>query len=71
LPLSLMREIGRVIFFYACVECRPSVILYDFLHLSKVLGCVVARDGGAMNQFDLICDLISLKNVKTGVMALG
>ena len=67
LPLNLMREIGRVIFFHAYLEWRLSLIIYDFLRVSRVLGRLVARDPRAMDQFDLICDLISLKDVKTGV----
>jgi len=43
------------------------LIVYEFLHLTRVLGRLVARDARATDQFDLICDLISLKNVKTGV----
>jgi len=42
------------------------LIVYEFLHLTRVLGRLVARDARATDQFDLICDLISL-NVKTGV----
>jgi hypothetical protein len=67
LPPNLMREIGRVIFFHSYVEWRLGVIIYDILRTTKVLGRLVARDSRAMDQFDLICDLISLKDVKTGV----
>jgi hypothetical protein len=49
------------------VEWRLSLIVYDFLHLTKVLGRLVAKDARATDQLDLICDLISLKNVKTDV----
>jgi hypothetical protein len=67
LPPNLMREIGRVIFFHSYVEWRLSVIVCDILRVTKVLGHLVARDSRTTDQFDLICDLISLKNVKTGV----
>ena len=67
LPPNLMSEIGRVIVFHAYVEWRLSLIVYEFLHLTRVLGRLVVRDARATDQFDLICDLISLKNVKTGV----
>ena len=67
LPLNLMREIGRVIFFHAYLEWRLGLIIYDILRVTKVLGRLAAREPRAMDQFDLICDLISLKNVKTGV----
>ena len=67
LPPNLMSEIGRVIVFHAYVEWRLSLIIYDFLHLTKVLGRLVAKDARATDQLDLICDLISLKNVKTDV----
>ena len=67
LPPNLMSEIGRVIVFHAYVEWRLSLIIYDFLHLTKVLGGLVAKDARATDQLDLICDLISLKNVKTNV----
>ena len=56
-----MSEIGRVIVFHAYVEWRLSLIVYDFLHLTKVLGRLVAKDARATDQLDLICDLISLK----------
>jgi hypothetical protein len=67
LPLNLMREIGRVVVFYAYVEWRLNLIIYDFLRITKVLSHLVAKDARATDQFDLICDLISLKNVNTGV----
>ena len=67
LPPNLMREIGRVIFFHSYVEWRLGLIIYDILHVTKVLSRLVPRDPRAMDQFDLICDLVSLKNVKTGV----
>jgi hypothetical protein len=67
LPPNLMGEIGRVIVFHAYVEWRLSLIIYEFLHLTRVLGRLVVRDARVTDQFDLICDLISLKNVKTGV----
>jgi len=67
LPPTLMSEIGRVIVFHAYVEWRLNLIIYDFLHLTKVLGRLVAKDANATDQFDLICDLISLKSVKTDV----
>ena len=64
---NLMGEIGRVIFSHAYVEWRLNLIVYDFLHVTKVLGRLVGRDIRPMDQFDLICDLISLKDVRTGV----
>ena len=67
LPLNLMREIGRAIFFHAYLEWQLSLIIYDFLHVTKVLGRLVAKDSRTMDQFDLICDLIGLKDIKTGV----
>jgi hypothetical protein len=67
LPPNLMREIGRVIVFHAYVEWQLSLIIHDFLHLTKVLGRLADRDTRAMDRFDLICDLIDLKNVKTPV----
>jgi len=67
LPPHLMGEIGRVIFSHAYVEWRLNSIVYDFLHVTKVLGRLVGRDIRPMDQFDLICDLISLKDVRTGV----
>jgi hypothetical protein len=62
-----MREIGRVIFFQSYVEWRLGLIIYDILSGTKILGQLVANDSRTMDQFDLICDLVSLKNVKTGV----
>lgn len=67
LPPNLMREIGRVIFSHSYVEWRLGLIIYDILHVTRVLSRLVPRDPRAMDQFDLICDLVSLKNVKTGV----
>ena len=67
LPLNLMREIGRVIFFHSYLEWRLGLIIYDILRVTKVLSRLVARDSRTMDQFDLICDLVSLKDVKTGV----
>lgn len=68
LPPNLMREIGRVIFFHSYVEWRLGLIINDMLHVTKVLGRLVAKDDyRTMDQFDLICDLISLKDVKTDV----
>jgi hypothetical protein len=67
LPPILMREIGRVIFSHSYVEWRLSLIIYDILRVTKVLSRLVARDARTMDQFDLICDLVSLKDVKTGV----
>ena len=67
LPLNLMREIGRVIFFHSYLEWRLGLIIYDILRVTKVLSRLVAGDSRTMDQFDLICDLVSLKDVKTGV----
>jgi hypothetical protein len=67
LPPNLMREIGRVIFSHSYVEWRLSLIIYDILHVTKVLSRLVPTDPSAMDRFDLICDLVSLKDVKTGV----
>ena len=67
LPSNLMREIGRVIFFHSYVEWRLSLIIYDILHVTKILGRLVPNNPRAMDQFDLVCDLVSLKDVKTGV----
>jgi hypothetical protein len=67
LPPNLMGEIGRVIFSHAYVEWRLNLIVYDFLHVTKVLRRLVDGDFRAIDRFDLICDLISLKDVKTGV----
>jgi hypothetical protein len=71
LPPKLMSEIGRVIVFHAYVEWRLGLIIYDFLRLTKVLDRLVAKDARATDQLDLICDLISLKNVETGVDLIG
>ena len=67
LPSNLLGEIGRVIVFHAYVEWRLNLIVYEFLHLTRVLGRLATRDARATDQLDLICDLISLKNVKTNV----
>jgi hypothetical protein len=67
LPPNLMREIGRVIFSHSYVEWRLGLIIYDILHVTKILSRLVPRDPRAMDQFDLICDLVSLKDLKTGV----
>ena len=67
LPPNLMREIGRVIFFHSYVEWRLDLIIADILRVTKVLGRLVAEDPRTMDRFDLICDLVSLKNVKTRV----
>jgi len=67
LPPNLMREIGRVIFFHSYVEWRLGLIIHDILHVTRVLSRLVPRDPNAIDRFDLICDLVSLKEVKTGV----
>ena len=67
LPANLMREIGRVIFFHSYVEWRLDLIIFDILRITKVLGRLVGKDIRAIDQLDLICDLISLRNAKTGV----
>jgi hypothetical protein len=67
LPPNLMREIGRVIFFHSYLDWRLNLILVDILRVTKVLGRLVAKDSRTMDQFDLVCDLMSLKNVKTDV----
>jgi hypothetical protein len=67
LPSNLMREIGRVIFFHSYVEWRLDLIIYDILRVTKVLNRLVSKDIRAIDQFDIICDLISLRNDKTGV----
>lgn len=71
LPPNLMREIGRVIFFHSYVEWRLGLIIHDILHITKVLSRLVPRDPNAMDRFDLICDLVSLKDVKTDVDLIG
>jgi hypothetical protein len=38
---NLMGEIGRIIFSHAYVEWRLNLIIYDFLHVTKVLGRLV------------------------------
>lgn len=67
LPHNLMGEIGRVIVFHSYVEWRLGLIILDFLRATKVLGRLMDKDSRAMDQFDLICDLVMLKGVKTGV----
>src|ERR1700728_2070976 len=67
LPPNLMREIGRIIFFHSYLEWRLNLIVFDILRVTKVLGRLVAKDSRTMDQFDLVCDLISLKDVKTDV----
>lgn len=71
LPSNLMREIGRVIFFHSYIEWRLNLIIYDILHVTKILGRLVPNNPRAMDQFDLVCDLVSLKNIKTGVNLIG
>jgi len=67
LPPNLMREIGRIIFFHSYMEWRLNLIVFDILRVTKVLSRLVAKDSRAMDQFDLICDLVNLKDVKTDV----
>jgi hypothetical protein len=67
LPANLMREIGSVIFFHSYVEWRLDLIIFDILRVTKVLSRLVAKDVRAIDRFDIICDLINLKDVKTGV----
>jgi hypothetical protein len=67
LPSNLMCEIGRVIVFHSYVEWRLDLIICDFLRVTKVLGRLVSKDVSTIDQFDLICDLISLRNAKIGV----
>lgn len=67
LPPVLMSEIGRVIVFHSYVEWRLGLIISDILRTTKILSRLLARDSRTMDQFDLICDLVSLKDVKTGV----
>jgi hypothetical protein len=67
LPPNLMQEIGRVIFFHSYVEWRLDLIIYDILRVTKVLNSLISKDIRAIDQFDIICDLISLRNDKTGV----
>ena len=67
LPPILMSEIGRVIVFHSYVEWRLGLIISDILRTTKILSRLLARDSRTMDQFDLICDLVSLKDVKTGV----
>jgi hypothetical protein len=62
-----MSEIGRVIVFHSYVEWRLGLIISDILRTTKILSRLLARDPRTMDQFDLICDLVSLKDVKTGV----
>jgi hypothetical protein len=64
---NLMREIGRVIVYHSYMERRLGLIIYEILHVTRVLSRLVPRDPDAVDQFDLICDLVSLKNVKTSV----
>jgi hypothetical protein len=67
LPPNLMREIGRIIFSHSYVEWRLGLIIYDILHVTRILARLVPSEPRAIDQFDLICDLVSLKDVKTGV----
>jgi hypothetical protein len=43
------------------------LIVYDILRATKVLNSLVSNKIRAIDQFDIICDLISLRNDKTGV----
>jgi hypothetical protein len=67
LPPNLMGEIGRVIFYHSYVEWRLDLIIYDILRTTKVINSLVSKDIRAIDQFDIICDLISLRNDKTDV----
>lgn len=67
LPPNLMLEIGRVIVAHSYVEWRLGLIIYDILQVTKVLSRLVPRDPHTIDQFDLICDLVGLKNVKTSI----
>ncbi len=44
-----------------------GLIIYDILKVTKILSRLVAKESRTMDQFDLICDLVSLKDVKTDV----
>ena len=46
-----------------------SLIIYDILHVTKILGppSTQLHPTRSCDQFDLACDLVSLKDVKTGV----
>jgi hypothetical protein len=71
LPHNILREIGRVIFSHAYVEWRISSTTDDLLNFTRVLGRLAARETLVMDRFDLLCDVISLKNVKTSIDLIG
>ena len=48
-----MGEIGRVIVFHAYVEWQLRLIVYEFLHLTRVLGRLVVRDARVTDQFEI------------------
>lgn len=67
LPPNLMREIGRVVFYIAYTEWQLNVITHDLLRLTKILGRLATGDIRAIDRFDLVCDLVNLKGIKTNV----
>jgi hypothetical protein len=71
LPHNILREIGRVIFLHGYVEWRISSTTSDLLSPTKVLGRLAARETLVMDRFDLLCDVIRLINVKTGIDLIG
>jgi hypothetical protein len=73
LPVSLLREIGRVMVCQAHLEWRLSLILYDLLDLDRTAGRLAVREPRAPEYLDLIQDLMELRQIsaaKTDFSAL-
>jgi hypothetical protein len=63
LPASLTREIGRIIVAYANLEHRLSVIIYALLGVPSAIGRLAVREPRSTDRFDLIVQLLDLREV--------
>jgi len=63
LPLSLLREIGKVIVRHAVVELKLNRMIYNLLEIDPVAGRITVREPPTTDRLDMIKDLLKVKKI--------
>lgn len=67
LPISLLREIGRVTVTYANLEDRLSKVIYLLLDIDPKRGRLAVREPRATDRLEVIRDLMQLSNITVSI----
>lgn len=63
LPAKLLKEIGRVMTVFSCIEHEIRLITYSLLRVTQQEGRLAVRDSRAQDSFEAIKSLMKIHNV--------